>query len=178
MDAGAQITDLGSSHGLRSVVARNGQDFRIMHIAPDGRAAVTGLITEMSPGQLLTLAGGQVKELGTAHGLRGLFVINGKEFQVFYVTPDGERVIPGVMSDGTGKNITREQVAPISGAIATVEVGPGSSGMPVEGARPGQSLPSPLRLPPLPARPATVARPRSGCSLTRCVPSLSGRCSS
>jgi thiol:disulfide interchange protein DsbG len=134
--AGAQLTEMGSAHGLRSVVARNGQQFLMLHVVPDGSAAVAGVIAELTPTQLLAAAPGQTRELGTAHGLRGIFVSSGSQFQVFYVTPDGERVIPGAMWDSAGKNVTRDQVSPISGAVATVEIGPGASGVPVDAAPP------------------------------------------
>lgn len=134
--AGAQLTEMGSAHGLRSVVARNGQQFLLLHVVPDGSAAVAGVIAELTPTQLLAAAPGQTRELGTAHGLRGIFVSSGSQFQVFYVTPDGERVIPGAMWDSAGKNVTRDQVSPISGAVATVEIGPGASGVPVDAAPP------------------------------------------
>ena len=134
--AGAQLMEMGSFHGLRSVVARNGQQFLLLQIVPDGSAAVAGMISELTPAQLLAAAPGQTKELGVAHGLRGIFVSNGGQFQVFYVTPDGERVLPGAMWDTAGKNVTRDQVTPISGAIATVEIGPGAMGVPVDAARP------------------------------------------
>jgi hypothetical protein len=44
------------------------------------------------------------------------------EFQVLYVTPDGRATIAGVMWDATGKNLTRDQVSKIDGAIPTVVV--------------------------------------------------------
>lgn len=134
--AGAQIMEIGATHGLRSVVARNGQQFMFMHVTPDGQAIVAGMISELTPAQLTAAAAGQTRELGTSHGLRGIFVSNGNQFQVFYVTPDGERVIPGAMWDASGTNLTRDQVTPIPGAIATVEVGPGAAGVPVDAAAP------------------------------------------
>ena len=132
--AGAQIIEAGTAHGLRSVVARNGQQFMFMHVTPDGQAIVAGMISELTPAQLTAAAAGQTRELGTLHGLRGIFVSNGGQFQVFYVTPDGERVIPGAMWDASGANLTRSQLTPIPGAIATVEVWPGATGAPVDGA--------------------------------------------
>ena len=63
-----------------------------------------------------------MKELGETHGLRGLYLRNGPEFQVLYVTPDGRATIAGVMWDATGKNSTRDQVSKIDGAIPTVVV--------------------------------------------------------
>ena len=129
---GNQITEIGSSHGLRSVVARNGTPFMFFHVVPDGSAIVAGLISELTPAQLLAGAGNQAKELGMTHGLRTIFVDVGPQYQVFYVTPDGERVIPGGMWDALGHNVTADQVKPIQGAIATVEVGPSAQGTPID----------------------------------------------
>jgi thiol:disulfide interchange protein DsbG len=121
--AGAVITDLGSSHGLRSIAARNSDQFMMFQITPDGQAAVSGALTDLTAAQLTAAAGGNVTPLGIRHGLAGLFVRSGTQFQVFYVTPDSERVIPGVMWDAAGKDVTRDQIAHVPGAIPTVVVG-------------------------------------------------------
>jgi thiol:disulfide interchange protein DsbG len=120
---GAKIVDLGNSHGLRMVLARQGEEFMLFQVAPDGEAVVAGLQAELPAAKLLAAVEGRATEIGTAHGLRGLFLRNGKHFQVLYVTPDGESVIPGVMWDAAGKNVTREQIAPVSGAVPTVVIG-------------------------------------------------------
>ena len=119
---GAQLLDLGAAHGLRSVSARSGRQFMILQITPDGEAVVGGPQLDLPVDKLMTLASGQVKELGETHGLRGLYLRNGPEFQVLYVTPDGRATIAGVMWDATGKNLTRDQVSKIDGAIPTVVV--------------------------------------------------------
>lgn len=126
--AGAVVSDLGSSHGMHSIAARNGDQFMIFQITPDGQAAVSGALTELTSAQLTTAAGGNVTPLAGQHGLDTLFVRSGAQFQVFYVTPDKERVIPGVLWDSAGKDLTRDQVANVPGAIPTVTVGdmPGS----------------------------------------------------
>jgi thiol:disulfide interchange protein DsbG len=124
--SGARLFDAGGAHGMRAIVARQGDEFMILQLTPDGEAIVSGVQTDLSADLLLTIVGHgepQVTELGTSHGMRGLFVRNGRQFQVFYVTPDGERMIPGVMWDASGKNITREQVAPLSGVTPTVTIG-------------------------------------------------------
>jgi thiol:disulfide interchange protein DsbG len=79
---GAQLLELGEAHGLRSVSARSGDQFMILEIAPDGEAVVGGPELDLSVDKLMTLASGQVKELGQTHGLRGLYLRNGPEFQV------------------------------------------------------------------------------------------------
>ena len=128
--AGAVISDLGSSHGMRSIVARSGDQFMIFQVTPDGLAAVSGALTELTAAQLAAAAAsGNVTPLPTQHGLEALFVRSGSQFQVFYITPDKERVIPGVLWDSAGKDLTRDQVASVPGAIPTVTVGdvPGSN---------------------------------------------------
>src|SRR5208283_2114474 len=84
---------------------------------------VGGPQLDLAVDRLMTLASGQVKELGETHGLRGLYLRNGQEFQVLYATPDGRATIAGVMWDATGKNLTREQVSKIDGAVPTMVVG-------------------------------------------------------
>ncbi len=99
----------------------------IFDVTPDGSAAVAGVPIEMTPAQLRQVAGNAITDLGVTHGLAGLFVRNGPQFQVFYVTPDGQSVVPGVMWDSAGKDVTRTQVAAIPGVVPTVEVGAPSS---------------------------------------------------
>ena len=119
---GARLLELGEAHGLRSVSARSGDEFMILQIAPDGEAVIGGPQLDLAVDRLMILASGQVKELGETHGLRGLYLRNGPEFQVLYATPDGKATIAGVMWDATGKNLTREQVSKIDGTIPTVVV--------------------------------------------------------
>lgn len=99
-------------------------------IAPVGIPKQTGFHA-ISPDQIerssalrrITAQGAEAFDIGTSHGLRGVFARKGDTFQVFYITPDNQAVIGGVMWDGTGHNITRDQVAPIDGAIPTVTIG-------------------------------------------------------
>ena len=126
--AGATVTDFGVAHGVRSISARNGDQFMIFQITPDGQAGVSGALTELTAAQLTTAASGNVTPLAPQHGLEGLFVRSGSQFQVFYVTPDKERVVPGILWDMAGKDLTRDQVANVPGAIPTVVVGNVDSG--------------------------------------------------
>ena len=99
-------------------------------VAPVAVPKQTGLHL-ISPDQIersaalrrITAQGAEAFDIGTSHGLRGVFARKGDTFQVFYITPDNQAVIGGVMWDGTGHNITRDQVAPIDGAIPTVTIG-------------------------------------------------------
>ncbi len=121
--AGATLSDLGMSHGLRTISARHDAQVMVFEVSPDGQAAVAGLMTDLSVDQLRAIGGKDLTELPAQHGLRALFLHNGPQFQVFYASPDSERVIPGVMWDATGKDLTRDQVAAIPGAIPTVTIG-------------------------------------------------------
>ena len=67
--------------------------------------------------------GAQLFDLGVQHGLQTVFARNGSTFQVFYLAPDGQAAVGGVMWDAAGRNITRGQVAPIEGTIPTVTIG-------------------------------------------------------
>lgn len=68
-------------------------------------------------------AGAQLTDLGVTHGLRAVFARNGEHFQVFYVAPDGQAVVGGVLWDADGNNLTRRQVEAIPGTIPTVTIG-------------------------------------------------------
>lgn len=122
---GATLFDLGERHGLRSIAARVGDQFMILQVAPDGQAVVGGPVLELSKARLTAIAGEQITDMGETHGLRGLFLRNGAEFQVLYETPDHEAMIAGVMWDADGKNLTRDQVKQFDGAIPTVVVNGG-----------------------------------------------------
>ena len=75
--------------------------------------------------------GAQLFDLGVQHGLQTVFARNGSTFQVFYLTPDGQAAIGGVMWDSAGRNITRGQVSPIEGTIPTVTIGSPAASAPV-----------------------------------------------
>ena len=87
--------------------------------------------------------GASLYDLGMQHGLPSVFAKSGSTFQVFYLTPDGQAAVGGVMWDYTGHNITRDQVAPIDGTIPTVtiaaEASPPNKAGPAPSAEPVQS---------------------------------------
>lgn len=95
--AGAVVTGLGELHGMRVLAVRSGDQFMLFEVTPDGQAAASGATVELTPAQLGTIASRNITDLGVEHGLPGFFVRSGPQFQVFYATPDKERLIPGVM---------------------------------------------------------------------------------
>ncbi len=117
--AGAKVSDLGSIHGLRMIAARSGSQFMIFEIASDNQAAVSGVPIDLTVAQLQSVASSDITDLGEAHGFHAYFVRSGQQFQVFYATPDGQGLIPGVLWDASGKDITRQQVARIPGSVPT-----------------------------------------------------------
>ena len=125
--SGAKIIDLGQSHGLHRVAAQTGDQFMIFEVLPDGSAAVSGPPVELSPAEIERIAGQGVTDLGLSHGFEGYFVRSGAHFQVFYATPDHQQLIPGILYDAAGKDVTRQQVANIPGAVPTVEVTDGKT---------------------------------------------------
>lgn len=68
--------------------------------------------------------GATLYDLGTSHGMRGVFARNGRFFQVFYITPDGKAAIAGVMWNAAGRNVTLHQVRHIPDLRPTVKIGP------------------------------------------------------
>ena len=91
--------------------------------ADGGRALLPGEIAGRAPLVRISSAGATLFDLGTEHGMRTVFARNGASFQVFYLTPDGQAEIGGVMWDAAGQNITRRQVGSIEGTIPTVSIG-------------------------------------------------------
>ena len=135
--AGAQVSDLGMIHGLQAISARSGNQFMIFELSKDGQAGVSGVPIDLTVAQLQIVASGNITDVGEAHGFQGYFVRSGQQFQVFYATPDKQGLVPGVMWDASGKDLTRQQVTQIPGAVPTVEIGGvGAGGQ----AKPGQEL--------------------------------------
>ena len=141
--SGARLTDLGAAHGLRLIAARQGGEFRVYSLLPSGDGAVEGAPIDLSPAQMAMVAAGNVTELGRQGGFSGYFVRSGQSFQVFYATPDGQALVPGVLRDAQGKNITRGQVSDIPGAIPTVEVTSAAGAAPSAGSPAAQATASP-----------------------------------
>ena len=85
----------------------SGDQFMLFQVTPDGQAAISGAPVELTPAQLETIASGNIPISASSTGCQGYFVRSGPQFQVFYATPDNERLIPGVMWDAAGKDLTR-----------------------------------------------------------------------
>ena len=93
--------------------------------------------------QHIRTSGAQLYELGEVHGLRSVFAVAGGSFQVFYLSPDGQVAIRGIAQDAAGKNLTRDQVARVPGAIPTAVLGGEARPSP---AAPSGAAPAALRV--------------------------------
>lgn len=87
--------------------------------------------------------GATIWEIGDTmsnHGLRGVFARNGQNFRTFYLTPDLQAEVGGVMWDAQGHNITRDTVSMIPGVIPTVKWDAGHTNQPkiASGQTPGE----------------------------------------
>jgi len=127
LESGAKLQGLAFEHGMQTYIASSPGHFMVFDEAPDHRAIVAGTILQVPLQTVLDTAQDRVHELPKAHGLRTFFLRMGDRFQVFYATPDERRLIPGVMWDAQGRNLTREQIASIPGTTPVVEIGPGAS---------------------------------------------------
>lgn len=121
-DAGSDLEALGSQHGMAIYAAHSADHFMVFNVTPDEQAILSGLEMQVSLAKLLSMSGSRIQEIGTAHGLRTFFLKSGEHFQVFYATPDEQRVIPGLMWDASGKNLTRQQIAGIPGTRPIVQI--------------------------------------------------------
>ncbi len=106
--------------------------------APEGAALTGSIPPALSSTQILAVpalariasAGAQIYDLGESHGLHAVFARSGSQFQVFYITPDGDAEIGGIMWDAAGKDLTLRAVRDIPGVVPTVTIG-NTNGQPV-----------------------------------------------
>lgn len=94
-------------------------------IVPTPRLIPAGEIAASPALRRITSTGAKVYEIGNRvmnHGLQGVYAVNGDIFRVFYLTPDGQALIGGVLWEQDGHNVTRDTIAPIKGAIPTVTI--------------------------------------------------------
>ena len=92
---------------------------------PTPRLIPAGEIAASPALRRITSTGATVYEIGNRamnHGLQSVYAVNGDIFRVFYLTPDGQALIGGVLWEQDGHNVTRDTIAPIKGAIPTVTI--------------------------------------------------------
>lgn len=71
--------------------------------------------------------GAELWEIDTAarnHGLMAIFARNGMQFRTFYITPDHEAEVGGVMWDRNGHNLTRAALETVEGLVPTIHWNP------------------------------------------------------
>ena len=122
--------------------SNSGPVLRPSATAPTPRLIPASEIAASPALKRISSTGAKVYEIGSKsmnHGLQGVYAVNGDIFRVFYLTPDGQAVIGGVMWEQDGHNVTRDTIAPIKGAIPTVTI----TGAKVDATQTGQIRPVP-----------------------------------
>ena len=81
-------------------------------VVSDAAKAQQTSIPEMPPAlQILVDKGAQARYLGKSHGLDGWITVYKGQEQYYYVTPDGQGFLMGILFDKDGEIITVEQVS-------------------------------------------------------------------
>ena len=80
-------------------------------LAPAARAQDAAAPPLPAPLQNLVAEGAQMRYLGSEGGLSGWIAIQNGQEQYFYVTPNGEAFVMGLLFDKNGKMMTMRQVA-------------------------------------------------------------------
>lgn len=63
----------------------------------------------------LVKKGAQVRYLGEQHGMKGWLMIKNGKPQYFYVAPDGQAIMTGLMFNADGENVTARQLQELRG---------------------------------------------------------------
>jgi thiol:disulfide interchange protein DsbG len=54
------VTELGTAHGMRTVIARHGAEFMVLAVPDDGQVAVAGIAADLSVAQLRSEVAGRI----------------------------------------------------------------------------------------------------------------------
>ncbi|KXV69887.1 thiol:disulfide interchange protein [Acetobacter cerevisiae] len=120
--SGARLSGQGVFHGFETGVAYT-SDRVFVYFMPKGRRGVLGGTAIPVPYDTLrSLSGKRATDLEPWQGIRGMFLQNGTHFQVIYAAPDGQAAIAGSLWDASGRDITRQQIQHIPGAVPTVHM--------------------------------------------------------
>jgi len=106
---------------------------------PESPAVRESEIASVPALQRVAFAGATLFDLGTEHGMRRVLAKNGNAFQVFYVAPDARAVVGGITWDQARRDVTRDQVKIIAGAVPTVRLGPETKASPTAAEAPPAS---------------------------------------
>ncbi|MBS1029107.1 thiol:disulfide interchange protein [Gluconobacter albidus] len=122
VQAGSEILWAEPQHGLQTGVAHGDNQLLVFFTPENHSFIIGGTLIPVPYDRLHELMGKRATDLEVWHGTRGMFVRNGDRFQVVYATPDGQAAIAGTVWDTAGKNITRQQIRYILGAVPTVRI--------------------------------------------------------
>ncbi|WP_291366618.1 thiol:disulfide interchange protein [Acetobacter sp. UBA5411] len=123
---GTAVTWETPRFGLQVGIAKKTDQVMIFFTDPDHRYVLGGTVVPVPYQTLRTALTERAHDLAPELGLKGMFVQNGPHFQVLYATPDGQGAIAGTLWDAQGKNITRQQIRLIPGAVPSVRIDGGA----------------------------------------------------
>lgn len=122
VQSGNEVFWVSPQHGLQTGIA-HGDNQLLVFFTPESHAFILGgTVIPVPYDQLRSLLGKRATDLESYHDVKGMFVRNGDRFQVVYAMPDGEAAIAGTLWDAAGKNVTRQQIRYIPGAVPTVRI--------------------------------------------------------
>lgn len=120
--SGAQLSGQGQFHGFETGVAYTPDRVFVYFMPKDRKSVLGGTAIPVPYDTLRSLSGKRATDLEPWQGIRGMFLQNGTHFQVIYATPDAQAAIAGSLWDASGRDITRQQIQHIPGAVPTVHM--------------------------------------------------------
>jgi len=126
-DAVAHLKVAGSSldwqtpaYGWAVGVLRQTDQVMLFMTPQDHRYVIGGTIIPVPYARLREMMGHRATDLKPVLGVPGMFVTEGDHFRIVYASPDGRAAMTGTLWDAAGKNITRQQIRFIPGAVPNV----------------------------------------------------------
>ena len=120
--SGAHLASPGQFHGFETGAAYTPDRVFIYFLPKDHRGVLGGTAIPVPYDTLRSLSGKRATDLAPWHGIRGMFLQNGSHFQVIYATPDGQAAVAGSLWDASGRDVTRQQIQHIPGAVPSVRM--------------------------------------------------------
>ena len=114
-----------SQFGLKVGIAKNKGQVMVFFTDTAQRYVLGGTVVPVPYRTLHDALADRAHDLAPEFGLKGMFVQNGPHFQVLYATPDDQGAIAGTLWDANGKNVTRQQIRLIPGAVPSVRIDDG-----------------------------------------------------
>lgn len=120
--SGALLASQGQFHDFETGAAYTPDRVFVYFLPKDHRGVLGGTAIPVPYDTLRSLSGKRATDLAPWHGIRGMFLQNASHFQVIYATPDGQAAVAGSLWDASGRDVTRQQIQHIPGAVPFVRM--------------------------------------------------------